>query len=33
VPDEGHVNVMIEPFDVEAVLRAEPESCEELWWG
>jgi hypothetical protein len=33
VPDERHVNVMIEPFDVEAAVLAEPESCEELWWG
>jgi hypothetical protein len=33
VPDEGHVNVMIDPFDVDAAIRAAPESCEELWWG
>jgi hypothetical protein len=33
VPDDGHVNVMIDPFDVEAVVRTEPESCQELWWG
>ena len=33
VPDEGHLNVMIDPFDVEGALRAEPDSCEELWWG
>jgi hypothetical protein len=33
MPDKQHVNVMIEPFDVEAAVRAEPESCEELWWG
>jgi hypothetical protein len=33
VPDAQHVNVMIEPFDVEAAVRAEPETCEELWWG
>lgn len=33
VPDAGHVNVMIDPFDVDAAIRAAPESCEELWWG
>jgi hypothetical protein len=33
VPDASHVNVMIHPFDVEAAVRAAPESCEELWWG
>src|ERR1700682_6795246 len=33
VPDDGHVNVMIDPFDVDAAVSAEPESCEELWWG
>ena len=33
VPDERHVNLMIDPFDVDAAIRAAPESCEELWWG
>ncbi|MDQ2942241.1 MAG: MmcQ/YjbR family DNA-binding protein [Candidatus Dormibacteraeota bacterium] len=33
VPDDEHVNVMIDPFDAEAAVRAEPECCEELWWG
>jgi hypothetical protein len=33
VPDERHLNVMIDPFDVEAAVREAPESCEELWWG
>jgi hypothetical protein len=33
VPDERHVNVMIDPYDVDAAVRAEPESCAELWWG
>jgi hypothetical protein len=32
-PDDSHLNVMIDPFDVDAAVRAEPESCEELWWG
>ena len=33
VPDGTHLNVMIDPFDVDAVVRAEPESCAELLWG
>ncbi|GAC1504280.1 MAG: hypothetical protein NVS1B3_00670 [Candidatus Dormibacteraceae bacterium] len=27
------MNVMIDPFDVEPVVREEPGSCKELWWG
>jgi hypothetical protein len=33
VPDSGHVNVMIDPFDVDGVVRENPKSCEELLWG
>jgi hypothetical protein len=33
VPDDTHLNVMIDPFDVDAVVHAEPESCAELRWG
>jgi hypothetical protein len=33
VPDEGHLNVMIDPFDVEAAVREEPGTCAQLWWG
>jgi hypothetical protein len=33
VPDGTHLNVMIGPFDVDAVVRAEPDSCAELFWG
>jgi len=33
VPDATHLNVMIDPFDVDAVVRAAPESCAELRWG
>jgi hypothetical protein len=33
VPDEGHVNVMLDPFDVEPIVRDDPASCEELMWG
>ena len=33
VPDSTHLNVMIDPFDVDAVVSAEPGSCAELVWG
>ena len=33
VPDGSHLNVMIDPFDVDAVVRADPGSCEQLLWG
>ena len=33
VPDAEHLNVMIDPFDVEAVAREDPDTCEELRWG
>jgi len=33
VPDAEHLNVMIDPFDVEAVVREDPDACEELRWG
>ena len=33
VPDDLHLNVMIDPFDVDAAIRAAPESCADLWWG
>jgi hypothetical protein len=33
VPDDGHLNVMLDPFDVEPAVREEPGSCEELLWG
>ncbi|HET6311482.1 MAG TPA: MmcQ/YjbR family DNA-binding protein [Candidatus Nitrosotalea sp.] len=33
MPDQQHVNVMLDPFDVEPVLRDDPGSCEELMWG
>ena len=32
VPDANHVNVMVDAFDVESVVRENPESCSELWW-
>ena len=33
VPDARHLNVMIDPFDVDAAVRLDPASCEPLWWG
>ena len=33
VPDATHLNVMIDPFDVDAAVRTEPDFCKELWWG
>jgi hypothetical protein len=33
VPDGTHLNVMIDPFDVDAIVSAEPQSCAELLWG
>ena len=33
VPDPNHVNVMVDAFDVEPVVRENPKSCQELWWG
>jgi hypothetical protein len=33
VSDPNHINVMVDAFDVESVVRENPESCEELWWG
>jgi hypothetical protein len=33
VPDPEHLNVMIDPFDVESVVLEEPEACSELRWG
>lgn len=33
VPDPIHLNVMVDPIDAEAVVRAAPEACAELFWG
>jgi hypothetical protein len=33
VPDAEHLNVMIDPFDVDAVVHEDPDTCEELRWG
>src|SRR5260370_29280612 len=33
LPDSDHMNVMIDPFDVEAAVRVEPDACAQLRWG
>jgi hypothetical protein len=33
VPDAGHLNVMIDPFEVDGVVRNDPAACRALWWG
>jgi hypothetical protein len=33
VPDPHHLNVMIDPLDVESVVRVAPSACSELHWG
>jgi len=33
VPDADHLNVMLDAFDVDGILRKFPSSCKELWWG
>jgi len=32
-PDPRHLNVMIDPFEVDAAVREQPDSCEQLLWG
>jgi hypothetical protein len=33
LPDFEHLNVMIDPFEVEAVVRDDPDACLPLLWG
>ncbi len=33
VPDFEHLNVMIDPFEVEAATNVDPDACAELRWG
>lgn len=33
LPDSEHLNVMIDAFDVDGVVREYPSACHELWWG
>jgi hypothetical protein len=31
--DEHHMNVMLDEGGVRTVVEAQPETCEEVWWG
>jgi hypothetical protein len=33
LPDFEHLNVMINPFNVDAAAREDPAACEPLLWG
>ena len=31
--DEGHLNVMLDEGGILTAVEANPETCEEVWWG
>jgi hypothetical protein len=31
--DEAHMNVMVDEGGIRTTIDAEPETCEEVWWG
>ena len=31
--DESHMNVMLDEGGILTAVQAEPETCEEVWWG
>ena len=33
LPDPGRLHVMLGPEESGAALAADPQACEELWWG
>jgi hypothetical protein len=33
VPDPQHLNVFVDVMEVDGIVRRNPESCAELWWG
>jgi hypothetical protein len=33
VPDADHVRLMFDPDVARLIVRADPDACEELWWG
>jgi hypothetical protein len=33
LPDETHMNVMVDPDGVRTAAQAEPSACAERWWG
>jgi hypothetical protein len=33
VPDQEHMNVMLEEDGIHTAVQGEPGVCEEVWWG
>jgi hypothetical protein len=33
MPDDDHVRLMFDPDLARMLVRADPDACEELWWG
>jgi hypothetical protein len=33
LPDEEHMNVMVDPDGIRTAVQAEPAMCAERWWG
>ena len=33
LPDPEHLNVMIDPFEVDGAVKVDPAACEPLLWG
>jgi hypothetical protein len=31
--DDDHVNVMVDEGGIRTAIDADPEACEEVWWG
>ena len=31
--DEGYMNVMLDEAGIRTAVEAEPQTCEEVWWG
>jgi hypothetical protein len=33
LPDEGHVNVMLDEDGIRTCVEARPDACTPVWWG
>ena len=33
VPDAEHLNVMVQPLDIDGAVNEDPAACEPLMWG
>jgi len=33
VPDDSHIRVMVDELEIRAAVTADPDICEELYWG